>query len=364
MSQRSSKSSDDDDAAATMPRRPVTEWRDPERRVVAVTGADGFFGSAVLSRLEEDRRVHKVLAIDVRKPALPLDKVEFYKVDLTMPTADADLAAIFAREEVDTVVHTAFLSSPTHAVAWAHELEDIGTMHVLNACAEARAGVRKVVVLSTTMVYGADAGNPNFIREDAELAAGGSSFIEDKVGAERQVARFAKEHPETVVTVLRAAPTIGPTVHNFVTQFFSRPVAPRLMGYDPLLQLVHEEDVITAFKLAIDDDFPGAYNIVADGVLPYSTVLAMMGKLPLPVPAFIASSVARALWAMQIGAAPPAFVSFLRFLCVADGAKAREVMGFTPRHDIRGAILDFLGVMDDELDKQSAGREPPYVEGM
>jgi UDP-glucose 4-epimerase len=334
-------------AGATLPRVPRV---DPDRRVVAVTGACGFIGSEVVKRLEEDRRYAKILAIDIRKPPLPLDKTQFYKVDLTLPAADSDLSAIFAREEVDTVLHAAFLASPTHAVAWAHELEDIGTMHVLNACAEART-VRKLVVSSTTMVYGADAANPNFIREEAELAGRGSPYIADKVSAERQVARFARENPTTLVTVLRVAPTLGPTVHNYVTKFFGRPAVPTLMGYDPLLQLVHEDDVIAAFKLALDDDHAGAYNIVGDGVLPYSTVLAMMGKLAVPVPHFVASSVVRALWAMQVTSAPPAFLSFLRFLCVADGDKARRVMGYKPRHDIRATVLDFLGVMDDEINK-------------
>jgi UDP-glucose 4-epimerase len=334
-------------AETTLPRVPRA---DPDRRVVAVTGAAGFIGCEMLRRLEEDRRYARVVAIDLRKPSLPLDKAQFYKVDLTLPAADADLSAIFAREEVDTVLHAAFLSSPTHAVAWAHELEDVGTMHVLNACAEARS-VRKLVVSSTTLVYGAGAANPNFIAEDAELAAKGSPFILDKVSAERQVARFARENRDVLVTVLRVAPTIGPTVHNFVTRFFGSPAVPVLMGYDPLVQLVHEDDAAAAFKLALDEDHAGAFNIAADGVLPLSTVLAMMGKLAVPVPHFVASPIARALWAMQVGQAPPAFLSYLRFLCVADPSRARREMGFRPQHDIRTTILDFLGVMDDEIAK-------------
>src|SRR5262249_17046786 len=152
----------------------------------------------------------------------------------------ADLADLLGREGVDTFVHAAFLSTPTHAAAWAHELEDIGTMHVLNACAETR--VRKFLLSSTTLVYGADPRNPNFIDEDAELRGKPSApYIDDKVRAEKQVRRFAEENPDTVVTVLRAAPTLGPTVHNFVTRFFGRPVAPVLMGFDPLLQFVHEQ---------------------------------------------------------------------------------------------------------------------------
>src|SRR5579859_7670198 len=140
---------------------------DPEQRVVAITGAYSFLGAELIKVLERDRRYYKVLAIDVRKPSFPLHKTQFHKVDLTLPTADADLAAILSREGVDTFVHSAFLSAPTHATAWAHELESIGTMHVLNACAECQ--VHKFVLWSQTIVYGAHPLNPNFLTEEHAL---------------------------------------------------------------------------------------------------------------------------------------------------------------------------------------------------
>lgn len=318
---------------------------DPERRTVAVTGVRSFIGAEIVKRLEEDRRYEKILAFDLRKPDFPLDKTQFYKVDLTLPTADADMAAILDREQVDTVVHAAFLSHPTHASAWAHELEDIGTMHVLNACAETR--IRKLVLSSTTLVYGARPLNPNFLSESHELKGHPRSrFITDKVSAEKQVRRYRQENPDTLVTVLRVAPTLGPTVNNFVTRFFSRPVCPMLMGYDPLMQFIHEQDAIDAFKIAIDGEFPGEFNIVGDGVLPYSTILAMMGKFPVPLPHFLAYPLSNALWMTQVFDSPPNMLDFVRYLCVADGQKARDVLQFQPRYDIKATIHDFLGVED------------------
>lgn len=316
---------------------------DPENRAVAVTGVRGFVGAEIIKRLEEDRRYGKIVALDIRKPSFPLDKTQFKKLDLTLPTADADVAAILEKEGVDTVVHAAFLSHPTHNSAWAHELEDIGTMHVLNACAEAR--VRKLVLSSTTLVYGASPLNPNFLTEEHDLKGHPRSrFINDKVSAEKQVRRFRQENPDTIVTVLRVAPTLGPTVQNFVTRFFSRLVCPVMMGYDPLLQFVHEQDVVDAFKLVLDGDHHGEFNVVGEGVLPYSTVLAMMGKLPLPMPHFLAYPISNALWITQVFDSPPNMLDFIRYLCVADGRKARDVLGFVPRHDIKATIRDFLGV--------------------
>ncbi len=317
---------------------------DPEQRVVAITGAYSFMGAELIKRLERDRRYYKVLACDVRKPTFPLHKTQFHKIDLTLPTADADLAAIWKREGVDTVVHAAFLSSPTHSAAWAHELESIGTMHVLNATAECQ--VRKLVVWSQTLVYGAHPLNPNFLTEEHELRGdkSRSRYVKDKVEAERQVQRFRKENPDTIVTTLRTAATLGPTIRNFATRFFARPVAPTLMGYDPLMQFLDERDAIDAFALALEKDVPGEFNIVADGVLPYSTILAMMGKVPLPMPHFLAYPLSQALWATQVFDSPPNWLDFLRYLIVADGDKARRVMGFEPKFDIKATIQDFLGV--------------------
>jgi len=347
---RAAASSETPSPAETSSKRPY----DPEHRVVAVTGVRGFIGAEVLKRLEEDRRYARIIALDVRKPDFPLDKTLFFKIDLTLPSADADLATILQEEGVDTFVHAAFLTMPTHASSWAHELEDIGSMHVLNACAE--AGVRKFVLASTTMVYGASPMNPNFLSEEHELRGRpGSRFVTDKVAAERQVARFAKENPDTLVTVIRAAPIMGPTVENFVTRFFSRPVAPILMGYDPLMQFVHEQDVVDAFKIVLDRDAAGTFNVVGDGVLPYSTILAMMGKFPLPMPHFLARAVSHTLWVTQVFDAPPNFLDYLRYLCVADGKKARDLLDFHPRYDIKSIIADFLGVGDKNGELVSEG---------
>ena len=248
------------------------------------------------------------------------------------------------------MVHGAFLSFPTHATSWAHELEDVGTMHVLDACAQTVPA--RLVLLSTTMVYGPSPKNPNWLTESAPLTGLiGSRYVTDKVRAELQVARFAADHPETRTTVLRFAPILGPTAASYVTRFFSRPIAPVLMGHDPLLQFVHEFDAAQALKRAVDRDVTGAFNIVGKGVLPYSTVLALMGRIPVKMPHFVAKRLYRALWATQIADTPPPFLDFLRFLCVADGSRARRELGFRPAYDIHRTILDFLGVpAEDEAD--------------
>jgi UDP-glucose 4-epimerase len=316
-------------------------------RVVAVTGACTFLGRELLRRLEEDPRYGRVLALDIRPPSVAGSKIEFIKVDLTQPTVDADLATLLASHKVDTFVHGAFLSHPTHAAEWAHELEDVGTMHVLNACAGVEP--RRFIMISTTLVYGAHPKNPNFLTEDAELRGHRDSrFVNDKVRAEKQVHRFAQEHPNVEVCILRFAPILGPSISNMYTRFFSRPVAPVMMGHDPLMQFVHEQDAAFALQKAVESRATGAFNIVGKGVLPYTTVLALLGRVPVPMPQLIARQVSKLLWATQLVGSPPSFLDFLLYLCVADGSKAKRELGFSARLSIKRTILDFLGVAPED----------------
>lgn len=308
-------------------------------RVITVTGAASFLGTNLVGLLEEDESVARIVAIDIKPPQTAAGKTRFYEVDFTQPTAEARLSEIFAAERTDTLVHLAFLSSPSHGTAIAHELESVGTRHVLVAARHAH--LRKVVMWSQTILYGAHPSNPNFLTEKHSLRAPLSEpFFADKIEAEGELARFGQKVPGALVTVLRTAPILGPTIHNYVTSYLSRRVIPTMMGFDPLVQFVHEIDAIAAFKLAIDRDMPGTFNIVADGVLPLSTVVKLAGRLAVPVPHPLAQTLGAALWLAHLSEAPATFMTLLRFLCVADGTKARE-KGFRPAYTTREAVLDF-----------------------
>ena len=153
--------------------------------------------------------------------------------------------------------------------------------------------------------------------------------------AEKQAARFAREHPQIQVATLRFAPILGPTINNLHTRFFSRVTAPVMAGHDPLMQFVHEQDAAWALKRAVDSDAVGPFNIVGKGVLPYTTVLALMGRVPVPLPFLLARSIAKALWATQIVSTAPSLLDYLLYVCVADGSRATRDLGFTARFSIK-----------------------------
>jgi UDP-glucose 4-epimerase len=199
---------------------------------------------------------------------------------------------------------------------------------------------------SQTLLYGPHPSNPNHLTERHPLRGiRGSRFLADKIDAEREVRRFADEHPDTCVTILRLAPLLGPTVESWVTRWLSRRLVPTMMGFDPLVQFLHEMDAVAAFKLALDRRAPGVLNVVGEGVLPISTVTKLAGRVSVPVPGGVMRATASLLWMASLNEAPPHFVAFLRYLCVADGAEARRALGFVPSCTTREAVIDFAGAL-------------------
>jgi UDP-glucose 4-epimerase len=139
------------------------------------------------------------------------------------------------------------------------------------------------------------------------------------------------------------APVLGPTVENAFTRYLARRFVPTMMGFDPLVQFLHESDAIAALHLATVRDAPGTFNVVGDGVLALSTVIKLAGRVALPIPHPLAETLTGAGWAAQVSDVPPTFLKYLRFVCVADGAKARAGLGFTAAYTSREALLDFVG---------------------
>src|SRR6187402_2052856 len=310
------------------------------RRVVAVTGAAQFLGSNLVGLLEEDPNVRAIVCLDSEAPNTAGAKSRFYNVNLSEGLAEERMTEIFSAEAVDVLVHLAFLDSPTHSAAFAHELESVGTMHVLNACR--RTKVNKVVMRSQTLLYGAHPTNPNYLSEKHPLRARRSEpFFGDKIEAESEVLRFGRPGRGRLATVLRIAPLLGPTVDNFITRYLSHRLTPTVLGFDPLWQFVHEADAVRALRLATLHDVPGIFNIVGEGVLPLRTVIKLAGRTPLPLPRSLASGLTTALWLTQLAEAPPAFFDYLQYICVADGALARKELGFEPLYTSREALIDY-----------------------
>jgi UDP-glucose 4-epimerase len=248
---------------------------------------------------------------------------------------------VFEEEDVDTVVHAAFFTTPRRDGAYAHELESIGTLHL--AAAAAASGVKHLVLRSFTPVYGARGRNPNFLTEEHPSDAGSHlAWVRDKVEAEEHVFSFSKRYPSLGVSVLRFALLFGPGVHTFYTRIFSKRVVPVVLGYDPLIQLLHPDDALDAVDACLATGPVGIVNVVPRDTITLLTALHLSDKLTVPVPHLVAYPVADFWWGSGVGEAPGRFVDYVRFLFVAAGEKARRLLGFEARHTSREALTAFL----------------------
>lgn len=320
---------------------PRSVRRSPAGRVVAVTGTRGFLGRELVARLESDPACAAVLALDAPVASTASPRVAAHEIDLARPGADQRLAAVLRDAGADTVVHAAFVPAPTHDVESAHELESIGTLNVLAAC-EA-SPVRRLVVWSQTVLYGARPDNPALLPESWPLrGASDSPFLRDKLEAERLVHDFARRVPRVRTAVLRTAPIVGPHAAGLIPSLLERRFVPVAAGYDPLMQVVHEYDVLDAFKRAVEVEADGPFNIVAEGVLPIRTALLVAGRVPLPLPAYALRRLFAVLWAVRAGEASSPFVDYLMYPCVADGSRAARELGFRPTYSTQESIGDHV----------------------
>jgi len=329
---------------------------------IAITGSASYLGSRVLRRLVEARGADAVVAVDIAAPPTILRGVRHRMVDLTLPGADRRLVEVLRDEDVDTIFHAAFFTTPHRDAAYSHELESIGTLHL--AAAAAAAGVRHLLLRSFTAVYGASGQNPNFLTEDRRPDAHARlAWVRDKVEAEEHAFSFSRRYPGLGVTVLRFATLLGPGVHTFYTRVFAKRVVPVVLGYDPLVQLLHPEDALSAVDAALARGPSGVVNVVPRETISLLTALHLANKLTVAVPHVVAHPVADLWWGTGIGEAPGGFVDYARFLFVGDGEKARLELGFEALHTSRDALRAYLEYRYPETAREADGRTGGEREG-
>ncbi len=310
--------------------------------VVLITGVSRFLGSRLAGQLAADPRIERVIGVDTTPPSrvelARLGRTEFVRADIRNPL----IGRVIAQADVDTVVHAAVTATPRGSGGRTamKELNVIGTMQLL-AASQKSESVRRLVVRSTTAVYGSSPRDPAVFTEDMPAKAmprGG--YGKDAVEVEGYVRGFARRRQDIVVTVLRFANLVGPTVDSPLVRYLTLPVVPVAFGVDPRLQLLHEDDAVGVLRLAAESDRPGVFNVAGDGVLLLSQVLRRAGRPWLSIPAPTARLMA-GLVQRRVDASPEQ-TSFLTFGRVVDTTRLREQFGFTPQYTTPAALAAML----------------------
>lgn len=310
--------------------------------VVLVTGVSRFPGAPLAAALAAEPGVRQVIGVDTDEPAaatavgtteadgasgVPHRGVRFVRADIRTPI----ITGVLADTGVDTVVHTG-----VGGVA--------GALQLL-AGAQRTAGLRRLVVASTSAVYGTGPRAPAVCVENdvgPEPLRGGPAGRMREV--EGYLRGFARRRRDVAVTVLRLAEIVGPTVETPVAPYFAQPVVPTTLGYDPRIQFLHEDDALEIFRRAAlaDDRLQWAVNAAGPGVLALSQAIRRAGRvaLPLPAPALRGWDVLRRRGGRRAGALP--LVPVPRFGGVLDTTRLREEFGYQPRYSTAEAFDDLV----------------------
>ena len=302
-----------------------------------MTGASGYVGSRLIERLEAEREIERILAIDLRPPPRPSGpKVVFLKHDVSTPFASA-----FSHEQIDTVVHLAFVLRPGSNRTATQRVNIDDTRNMLDACAE--SGVRRVVYLSSTTVYGAHSDNPPMLTESVSpRPVKGFQYGEDKAAAEALIHEFVSGRPDATSAVLRYCPVVGPNADNFIARAFLKPFLVGFRGYDPPMQLTHEDDLTDILALCTLRDISGLYNVAGDGTIDWSDMARTLGKKLVSLPAPILRTVTDLAWALRLQSdSPSSGLNFVRYPWTAGTDKIKRELGVEFRYSSREAWESF-----------------------
>jgi UDP-glucose 4-epimerase len=296
---------------------------------VLIPGASGAIARKVALRLKDEGA--DVVGID-RRPWLDAP-IEFHEVDVRKRAAED----IFRKTRPQAVVHMATVTSLAVPGEERYQINLGGTRAVFEY---ARAyGVEHCVFVGRHTFYGAGPDSPLFHGEDdPPLELNRFPELADLVAADLFAATALWRFPELATTVLRLCYTLGPTGHGTLASFLRGKRVPTVMGYDPLFQFLHEDDVVRAIVLTLSKRPRGVFNVAGPQPLPLSRVAHEAGRSVLPVPEFIMSGL---LGRFGLPNLPAGALNHLKYPVVVDARHFRTATGFEHAFDEMMTIKAF-----------------------
>jgi UDP-glucose 4-epimerase len=308
-------------------------------RRVLITGISKRLGADLAARLANDPKVDYVSGVGSGTPT-NIKGVEFIKADVRSPL----IQRVLTSTRVDTVVHADLTSNPMQVGGRSNQKERnvIGTMQLLAACQRVEA-ITKVVVRSSTAVYGSEAGDPSILTEEwSSKTSPPVGYSKDVSEAETYARDFGRRRPDVELTILRMANVVGPTAQTNMTELFSLPLVPTAVGFDPRLQLLHEDDAAEVLYRAVVEDHVGVYNVAADGIIFLSQAIRLARRFPFPIISPLGEIVGDSLRRLGLVDFPTDQIKLLVHGRVVDNTRLKDKFGYTPAYTTLQAFLSFL----------------------
>jgi UDP-glucose 4-epimerase len=294
----------------------------PKGSTILVTGAAGGLASVVTGMLAEE---YRLVGVDPRP--MPYGRNfpgAFYTVDYT----HRRMAEVFRRNSFSAMLHVGRIAATARLSQYVrYNVNVLGTRNLLQLAK--RYGVKTAVVCSTFHVYGAHQHNHLHLNEDDPLRAS-QIFPEltDAIELDNYARTFSLQFPETRTVILRPANIVGARISNEISRLLRNDYVPKLLGYDPMMQFIHERDVARALLAALGGERSGVYNVAGEGVVPWSKAIRIASGTPIPIPHLLAYPLMGAV--AGVSRIPKHLIDYFRYpVVIRDDAFKRD-FGFEP----------------------------------
>lgn len=294
------------------------------KKNILITGVSGYLGSVFTEYIEQhQKKFGHIIGVDLRPPEKKsgLAKFQFIEGSVT----NIDLAAIFKKYKIHSVVHLASIVTPPPGMSreTIHEIEVGGTRRIIDACIT--AGVRQFVVTSSGAAYGYYADNPTFIKEtDAIRGNPEFAYSDHKRQVEEMLAEYRNTNPGLKQLILRPGTILGEKVKNQITNLFEKSVVLDILGADSRFVFIYDKDVAKCIYTGIVEKKDDIYNLAGDGTLNMKEIAAILKKPYLPLPAFLVQAALAILKLFKLSQYGPEQVNFLRYRPVLDNTKVKK----------------------------------------
>jgi len=325
---------------------------------VAVTGASGNVGTALLRRLTAPGSgVAEVRGLARRQPpdVAPYAGVRWRLTDLGDVTSEDVLPEFL--DGVDAVVHLAWALQPGRRPEQLRRVNVEGSRRVARAAAA--AGVAHVVHMSSIGAYAPGAVGQRVTEDWPTTGVPSSQYSRDKAEAERTVREVMSRHPGTTLTVVRPTLVLQPEAGSEIGRYFlgpllfeaarrlPGPVARRLPLPLPSLAVsfVHADDVADALERMLDRRVPGPFNLAAEPLMNADTLARALGTVRVPVPAFVLRTAVSAAFTAHVIPTEPGWLDMGIGLPALNTERARKLLDWTPVHPGDEVLAEFVAAL-------------------
>lgn len=294
---------------------------------ILITGAGGALAQKVISSLKKH---HSVIVLDFRHKPQVGHNIASYKVDFNK----RELEDIFKKHNIGTVIHLGRIGANQSTRLNRYNANVLGTQKLLDFCVKYK--VTRTIVLSTYHVYGANPYNPSLIEEETPLKAADLTMdMVDSVELENLANIYLWKHPELNITILRPCNIVGPGINNTMSRLLASKYAPYLVGFSPMMQFIHVDDMAKAVCSALTKNKSGIFNVAPDDWVAYHAALAHCDctKIPiLSIPPVIPKVFSRISGWKSF---PLHLVNYFKYPVIIDGTAFNDTFDFKPEVELQ-----------------------------